>query len=118
MAVIKVPRTPRKAFDRTRNASSLLLKQIEHLEWAVLPASQRKPGQLPKKRVKYEGQAAVRIGQLTEMVVAANRLRLEPPVAADAGPMPPVVLPPIPPAPSRAAGGPPARRAAPRRRRR
>ena len=58
MAKVRVPRTPKKAFDRTRRPSSLLLGQIEHLEWAVLPAAQRKPDQLPARKVKSEAQAA------------------------------------------------------------
>jgi hypothetical protein len=97
MAVIRVPKTPKKAFDRNRRASSLLLKQIEHLEWAALPASQRKPDQLPRKKVKTEAQAAERVGQLTKMIEAAR----DADAAAAAGvartPAGPVVLPPLPP---------------------
>jgi len=98
MAVIRVPRTPKKAFDKGRKASSLLLKQIEHLEWAVLPASQRKPHQLPRAKVKTEGQAAERVGQLTKMVFAAHTARSAAPVepgAAPRTPAEPVALPPI-----------------------
>ncbi len=43
VAEVRVPRTPKRALGRTRRPSTLLLGQIEHLEWAVLPASQRKP---------------------------------------------------------------------------
>jgi len=85
MAVIRVPKTPPKAFNKNRPPSSLLRSQIAHLEWAVRPAYERKPHQLPKVKVKTEGQAAERIGELTE--------RLHPkaakPVAAVAIPQPP-----------------------------
>ena len=69
---IRVPKTPRSSFNPNRKPSQLVLDQIRHLEWAVLPASQRKPGQLPKKQVQTEAQAAARIEQLTNMVLEAN----------------------------------------------
>jgi hypothetical protein len=68
VAKVRVPKTPRKALDRARRPSTLLLGQIEHLEWAVLPASQRKPDQLPTRKVKSEAQAAERVAQLTTML--------------------------------------------------
>jgi hypothetical protein len=105
---IRVPRTPRKAFDPNRRPSSLLLKQIEHLEWAVLPASRRKPRQLPKGKVKTEGQAAERIGQLTKLVLKADETGA--PLAAR-------VLPPLPAARSASVAhpaGPMAKKARPR----
>ena len=33
MAVIRVPRTPKKAFDPQRPAGTLLQSQLKHLEW-------------------------------------------------------------------------------------
>ncbi|HEX3701913.1 MAG TPA: hypothetical protein VHU82_01190 [Vicinamibacterales bacterium] len=104
MAVLKVPKTPIKAFNKERRPSALLLSQIAHLEWAALPASQRKPGQLPTQKVRTEAQAAERIGQLTAMVLAANQA---PTPKADVPAAPPKVkLPPIPRAPaSRSATG-------------
>ena len=39
MAVIRVPKTPKQAFNKNRPASKLLKSQVEHLEWAVRPAS-------------------------------------------------------------------------------
>jgi hypothetical protein len=66
MAVIKVPKTPKKAYDTTRPAGDLLKSQIEHLEWAVRPASQRSPRQMKLKMPKTEGEAAVRIAKLTK----------------------------------------------------
>jgi hypothetical protein len=101
MAVIRVPKTPKKAFDRNRRASSLLLKQIEHLEWAVLPASQRTPEQLPRKKVKTEAQAAERVGQLTMMVFAAHADKEAAPITPAQASRTPVVLPPIPRLPRR-----------------
>ena len=92
MAVIKVPKTPKKSFNKNRPASVLLLGQIEHLEWAVLPASRRSP--LARKRqVKTEGQAAERVAQLLA-------------VLPKPGEVPPMKLPPLPPAeaPARRAG--------------
>src|SRR5262249_32050543 len=65
MATIRVPKTPARAFNKNRPPSSLLRSQIAHLEWAVRPAYERKPHQLPKVKVKTEGQAAERIAELT-----------------------------------------------------
>ena len=69
MAVVKVPKTPKRAFNKNRPPSALLLDQIRHLEWAALPAAQRTPRQLPKGRVRTEEQAAERIELLTQMVL-------------------------------------------------
>jgi hypothetical protein len=72
MAVIKVPKTPKKAYNENRRPSALLLSQIEHFEWASRPASQRKPNQLRKPRVRTEREAAERIAELTRKVLAAK----------------------------------------------
>ena len=100
MAKVRVPRTPRKAFDTSRRPSSLLLGQIEHLEWAVLPAAQRKPDQLPVRKVKSEAQAAERVAELTKMVreaAATEAMRAAAPRTAPPAPPPaPVILPPLP----------------------
>ena len=93
MAVVRVPKTPRKAFDRHRRPSTLLLGQIEHLEWAVLPASQRTPDQLPTQKVKTEAQAAERVGQLTKLLLDAKAAEG---TARAAGAAAPVILPPLP----------------------
>jgi hypothetical protein len=93
MAVIRVPKTPKTAFDRDRTPSDLLLKQIEHLEWALLPAAQRTPRLLPKKKVTTEAQAAERVGQLTTLLLGAKAAAAS---AQGALPAAPVVLPPIP----------------------
>jgi len=69
MAVVKVPKTPKRAFDKGRRPSALLRGQIAHLVWAALPASQRNPGSLPEIDVRTEGQAAERIAELTTIVL-------------------------------------------------
>ena len=73
MAVIKVPKTPRKAFDKNRRPSELLLKQIEHLEWAARPASERVPKKFRVKKPKTEGEAGDLIAALTEKVFGEAR---------------------------------------------
>jgi hypothetical protein len=65
VAVIKVPKAPRKAFDSSRPPGDLLKRQIEHLEWAIRPASQRSPQQLKPYVPKTEGDAAAHIAKLT-----------------------------------------------------
>jgi hypothetical protein len=97
--MVRVPRTPRRAFNKQRKPSRLLLDQIRHLEWAVLPASQRTPGRLPKTRVKTEEQAAERIAQLTTMLLDASAKKAAataPESPAGQAPLPPVKLPPLP----------------------
>jgi hypothetical protein len=66
MAVISVPKTPKKAYDPRRPAGTLLQNQIRHLEWAVRPAGKRKPKDFKKiKPAKTEAEAAARIAKLT-----------------------------------------------------
>lgn len=94
MVVVKVPKTPKSSFDKNRRPSALLLDQIKHLEWAALPASQRKPKQIAKyPKVKTEAQAAERIAQLTTMVLKAKEEGVQP---SEDGVQPKVVLPPLP----------------------
>jgi hypothetical protein len=96
MAKVKVPRTPKSSYNPERRPSALLLDQVKHLEWAALPASQRKPEQLKiHKQVKTEWQAAERIAQLTHLIAAAKDAMPIREVAL--GALPPVVLPPLPP---------------------
>jgi hypothetical protein len=83
MAVIKVPKTPKQSFNKDRPASVLLIGQIEHLEWAVMPASRRRLR--ARRRELTEGQAAERVAQLTKML-------------PDSTTVPPKKLPPLPPA--------------------
>jgi hypothetical protein len=67
MAVIKVPKTPRSAFNKNRPASGLLQAQIEQLEAAVgiYPAQ---AGATRRKKVRTEGQAAAYIHDLTGQI--------------------------------------------------
>jgi hypothetical protein len=51
----------------------LLLEQLRHLEWAALPASQRKPKQMRYPKARTEAQAAERIAQLTAMILEAKK---------------------------------------------
>ena len=67
MAVISVPKPPKKAYDPRRPAGTLLQNQIRHLEWAVRPAGKRKPKDFKKiKPARSEAEAAARIGKLTQ----------------------------------------------------
>jgi hypothetical protein len=75
MAVIKVPRTPAKAFNKDRPASDLMKSQIQHLEWAIRPAAERSPAKVKKlnrKAPKTEGEAAARIEALTRQLHPAG----------------------------------------------
>ncbi len=98
MAVVKVPKTPKRAFNKNRPPSALLLDQIRHLEWAALPAAQRTPRQLPKGRVRTEEQAAERIELLTQMVLEeqAERFAKRAPPGGAPREFKRVVLPPVP----------------------
>jgi hypothetical protein len=66
MAVISVPKTPKKAYDPRRPAGTLLQNQIRHLEWAVRPAGKRVNLLKKIKPAKSEAEAAARIGKLTQ----------------------------------------------------
>lgn len=82
MAEIRVPKTPMKAFNKNRRPSELLVKQVEHLQWASLPASKRKPHQLKKLRPKTEAAAANEIARLTALVREQGATPYTPPAAA------------------------------------
>jgi hypothetical protein len=64
MAVTKisVPKTPKSAFNKNRQASGLLLAQLEHLETA---AGDYQPPKKKGKKPLTEGQVAARIHELT-----------------------------------------------------
>jgi hypothetical protein len=71
MVVIPVPKPPTSSYNPQRRASELLKRQVEHLEWAVRPASQRQPALLKKiKAPKTEAEAAARIAMLTQQLHA------------------------------------------------
>jgi len=65
MTIIKLPITPKHAFNPRRPAGALLLAQIEHLEHAV--------GIAPKRIKRTEGQAAKYIGELTAEVLKQSQ---------------------------------------------
>jgi hypothetical protein len=128
MAVIRVPKTPKKAYDPNRPAGDLLKRQVEHLEWAVRPASQRDPKQLKLNMPRTEGEAAARIAKLTTQlhpVSAPAPAAAAPPsakavqvkVAGKVGQHPSARAPEARPA-NETAGGPPKARSAARRKRR
>ena len=63
--IIKVPKTPKSAFDKNRPASDLLKAQLEHLEAAVGDYRSRSPARRKGGKALTEGEAAVRIHELT-----------------------------------------------------
>jgi hypothetical protein len=91
MAVISVPKTPKKAYDPRRPAGTLLQNQIRHLEWAVRPAGKRMPKAFKKiKPAKSEGEAAARIAKLTQKLQRQSALPY-----GTIPPTPPAVAPPV-----------------------
>jgi len=75
MTVIKIPKTPKSAYNPKRDAGALLKAQLDHLEHAAgVPTT-------PKRRLT-EGAAAKRIAELTA--------RLSQPAAPIAAAPPPV----------------------------
>ncbi|PWT84968.1 MAG: hypothetical protein C5B57_03860 [Blastocatellia bacterium] len=69
MAVIRVPKTPKSAFNKNRPVSELLRRQVEHLEYlqsatAAAPRLQSVP-RLRSKGTMTEGQAAAYIEAMT-----------------------------------------------------
>jgi hypothetical protein len=101
MAKIVVPKTPASAFNPERRPSDLIRRQVQHLEWALLPAAQRQPRRLRSGKVKTEAQAAEYIALLTERVQAAYAD--SEPRTRDAGPPRPIRLPKVPKVPKRRA---------------
>jgi hypothetical protein len=91
MAVIRVPKTPRKAFDPTRPAGTLLQSQLQHLEWAVRPAAERRGKAFRVKPAKTEAEAAARIAKLNaKLHLQATAPRdVMPPIADAAAERPP-----------------------------
>jgi hypothetical protein len=82
VAVIRVPKTPKKAYDPQRRAGTLLQSQLVHLEWAVRPASARSEKAFQIKRATTEAAAARRIEQLTIELHRQSALRAAEPTAA------------------------------------
>ena len=65
MTLIKLPKTPKDAFNPRRPAGALLMAQIEHLEHAV--------GIEPKYVRRSEGEAAKYIGELTARLLKQSQ---------------------------------------------
>jgi hypothetical protein len=85
MAVIRVPKTPKGAFNRHRKPSKLLKDQLTHFEWAVRPASERHPKDFRPKPPRTESQVASRIEKLTRRLLEPRETAAPPP----AGPVAP-----------------------------
>jgi hypothetical protein len=85
VTIIKVPKTPKSAFDKNRPASSLLQAQIEHLEAAVGLYQPPRKRAARKPRQRTEGEAAAYIGELTR--------KLHPQIASPVAPPGAVVKP-------------------------
>jgi len=84
MTVIKLPKTPKSAFNPRRPAGALLLAQIEHLEHAV--------GLEPKRVRRSEGQAAKYIAELTARLLKQSQQPTAPaPSVTSRQPLPAIV---------------------------
>lgn len=68
MVVIKVPKTPKRAFNTKRPPSDLLKAQIAHLEAAAAGAAPE--ARAAKRMPKTEGEAAKYIASLTRQLGA------------------------------------------------
>jgi hypothetical protein len=65
MAIIKVPKPPRSAFDKNRPVSALLKNQIVHLQEAEFRLPARQQTNIYINKIKTEGEAADYIRQVT-----------------------------------------------------
>ena len=90
MALIPVPKPPKKAYNPRRPAGTLLQTQLQHLEWAVRPAAERVPARFKKiKKANSEAEAARRIEKLTrELKLQAESPRDTIPAYAPKRPLP------------------------------
>jgi len=85
MADITVPKPPKSAFNPNRPASDLLKHQVEHLEWAVRHAGERRAGYRVKP-VKTEADASKRMSALIPKLESATNLPFGATPIPDAGP--------------------------------
>jgi hypothetical protein len=85
MAVIRVPQTPKSAYNPKRPAGTLLQSQLKHLEWAVRPAAERTAKSFRVKPAYTEAEASARIAALNQ--------QLQDQAAAPRGVMPPNPVP-------------------------
>ena len=76
MAKITVPKPPKRAFNPQRPASGLLRDQVEHLEWAVRNAGERRR-RYRVKPVRTEADVASRMAALLPKLASADRLPYE-----------------------------------------
>jgi hypothetical protein len=95
MAVIRVPKTPKSAYNPQRPAGTLLQSQLKHLEWAVRPAAARTAKTFRIKPALTEEEAAARIARLNEQlhVQATAPKGVVPPPAVTATPVSPPAKP-------------------------
>ena len=82
MALIAVPKPPKKAYDPDRDMSSLLKSQIEHLREAESKLPVRYRTEFYIRAIKTEGEAAQYIREVTDAIHLAHehaeRKRREP----------------------------------------
>jgi hypothetical protein len=72
MALIRVPKPPKSAYDPDRPVSSLLKSQIDHLREAESKLPLRYRSELYVKAVRTEGEAAEYIREVTEAIHEAH----------------------------------------------
>lgn len=69
MREIKVPRVPKRAFNKNRPASDLLRRQVEQLRHVVAGAAGAAGAAgVPEKRVRTEGQVAQFVASVTRLL--------------------------------------------------
>jgi hypothetical protein len=91
MLRIPVPKTPKAAFNPERRAGTLLKAQLTHLEWAVRPAAERRPGRFDVPTDLTEAQVAARIERLMadlHQKTASREPVIKPKAGARPGPSP------------------------------
>lgn len=72
MAIIAVPRPPKKAMNPNRPVSSLLLAQVEHLQQAEQRLPLRYRSAIYTHAIRTEGEAALYIREVTEAILRAH----------------------------------------------
>lgn len=72
MALIRVPKPPKSAYDPDRPVSSLLKSQIDHLREAESKLPLRYRSEVYIKAVRTEGEAAKYIREVTEAIHEAH----------------------------------------------
>ena len=73
MALIHVPKPPKRAYDADRPVSSLLKSQVEHLKEAESQLPLRFRSELYVKALRTEGEAAQYIREVTEAIHQAHK---------------------------------------------